>query len=39
LAEGLLRDEFQSGDRILVDAGAGDTLQFHVMALVSGDGS
>ncbi|HEY7357053.1 MAG TPA: hypothetical protein VH590_11325, partial [Ktedonobacterales bacterium] len=39
LAEGLLKGEFQPGDRVLVDVGTDDALQLHVMALVSGEGS
>src|SRR5579871_774037 len=38
LAEGLLKGEFQPGDRVLADVGADGTLQLHVMALVSGEG-
>jgi ATP-dependent Clp protease ATP-binding subunit ClpC len=39
LAEGLLKQEFQPGDRVLVDVGAEGTLHLHVMALVSGEGT
>ncbi|HEY7357853.1 MAG TPA: AAA family ATPase, partial [Ktedonobacterales bacterium] len=39
LAEGLLKGEFQPGDRVLGDVGTDDTLQLRVMALVSGEGS
>lgn len=38
LAEGLLKGEFRSGDRVLVDVGADGALQLHALALVSGDG-
>jgi ATP-dependent Clp protease ATP-binding subunit ClpC len=37
LAEGLLKGEFCSGDRVLVDVGADGALQLHVLALVGGD--
>jgi ATP-dependent Clp protease ATP-binding subunit ClpC len=39
LAEGLLKGEFQPGDRVLADVGSDGTLQLHVMALVSGEGA
>lgn len=39
LAEGLLKHDFQPGDRVLVDVGAEGTLQLRVMALVSGEGT
>ncbi len=39
LAEGLLKGEFQPGDRVLADVGSDGTLHLHVMALVSGEGT
>jgi hypothetical protein len=39
LAEGLLKGEFQPGDRVLADVGVEGTLQLRVMALVSGEGT